>query len=249
MGQFVSDAYKPVLLFDDTVFGSSKLGFILTDKALHYHLHKSHSDQSKVKGLVSASEIISVRFEKAKLDSADIFVNDTMIGNATALGKRQRSFLTDLFRDLLAGDIALSEDLDLPDHLASPPEIPVSSQATSQAKEGPDGGLSGIVGAALVAAFLYFGTPLFTNVVSTQEAPVVQQAAPVDPADEACKRLIEGRLRAPNSVRYESKQKSGLFGNDETWIYILRAQNGFGGMNREQWVCTVHKGERSAFPM
>lgn len=71
----------------------------------------------------------------------------------------------------------------------------------------------------------------------------------LDGTDRECRMLIERRLRAPDTVVYEQRAPSTLFGDDESWVYTLRAQNGFGGVVRAEWMCTVDRGERTAFPM
>ena len=176
---------QPVLLFDDTVFGSSKKGLILTDKALHYHLQKNRNNKKKVKGSVAASEIISVRFEKAGLGGADVFVNDTMIGTTTMLGERNRRFLTDLFGDLMASDATLQKDCNMSEsgHVVSP-DIPASSQAASQTNEKADSNFSG-VGAAVG---IFFGgwvvLALGWNLIGTEpDASPAEESSAQAPAD------------------------------------------------------------------
>jgi hypothetical protein len=118
---------------------------------------------------------------------------------------------------------------------AETPEVPVPEQATE---------------APMAEPVKSRGSSLFRGLVFAIVVVGLIGCIATDPADEECKSLIEARLRAPDSVEYESREESSLFGNNETWAYTLRARNGFGGMNREQWICTVDRdGKRSAFPM
>ena len=71
-------AEEPVLLHDDTVFGSGKRGFLVTTRALHYCLTHPQDGYSDLKGHLPLDAITGLR-----MVGGSLYVNDEKLGTLT----------------------------------------------------------------------------------------------------------------------------------------------------------------------
>lgn len=76
----------PVLLFDDTVFGSVSRGFLLTNRALYYHLYPVKHGLP-IKGSINLINITEMRIECLEKTS-NIIVNNERVAHLSAFSQK-----------------------------------------------------------------------------------------------------------------------------------------------------------------
>lgn len=76
------DSEVPILIFDDTVFGSARRGFLLTNRALYYHLFPVKNGLP-IKGSIRLSSITEVQIECLEKTS-NLTVNNERIAHLSA---------------------------------------------------------------------------------------------------------------------------------------------------------------------
>jgi hypothetical protein len=91
----------PILLYDDTLFGTGKTGFLITNEKFYYSMTASYSGPDTV-GNLELSDIHSFKVQINKM-SADIFVNDKKLGNITLISREEALVVEDFF-DLIRSD-------------------------------------------------------------------------------------------------------------------------------------------------
>ncbi len=98
-----------LVLYDDTVFGSAKSGFAITDKALVYNLPLSATETSKIKSAFKLEDIQTIDFDKHFL-TCDVIVNGRQLFNATSLSRKDAMALQRFFDHMLANDLDVPSD-------------------------------------------------------------------------------------------------------------------------------------------
>ncbi|MDP8257692.1 MAG: hypothetical protein P9M14_18250 [Candidatus Alcyoniella australis] len=97
-GVVLEDNEQAVLLYDDTVFGSSKKGFVLSDACLYYNL-RTDLGETYAKGRILLTEINSIEII-TKDKSRYLFVNAEQIGVLTVIDNESAKSLGGYFNSL-----------------------------------------------------------------------------------------------------------------------------------------------------
>jgi hypothetical protein len=92
---------SPILLYDDTVFGTGKTGFLITNEKFYYSMSAGYGG-SDTEGSFELSDIHSFHVQVNKM-SSDIFVNDKKLGNVTQINRAEALVVEDFF-DLIRSD-------------------------------------------------------------------------------------------------------------------------------------------------
>jgi hypothetical protein len=85
----------PILLYDDTAFGSGKKGFLITNETLYYLMSTDFTGKD-AEASISLAEISSFRIQVNKM-SSDVFVNNRKIGNITQISRAEALVVEDFF--------------------------------------------------------------------------------------------------------------------------------------------------------
>ena len=103
-----SDEESVLLLLDDTVFGSAKKGFVMTESNIYYSMDDTYGGKT-VKGVLSLDSLEAIAFEKRKM-SVDIIINGERFANITQLGDNERQILGEFFRKLFTNDLEITKE-------------------------------------------------------------------------------------------------------------------------------------------
>ena len=96
-----------LVLYDETVFGSAKVGFAITNKALVYNLAQSGTEPTKIKAAFRLRDIRTIEFKKLHF-GCDVIVNGEQLFNATSLNGKDARALQELFDRALAGNFEVA---------------------------------------------------------------------------------------------------------------------------------------------
>lgn len=88
----------PVLLYDDTLFGNGKSGFLITDRRFYYSISIEHGGNTTV-GYFELPAINSFTIQMNKL-SADIIVNGKKLGTILQISSEEALIVEDFFAHL-----------------------------------------------------------------------------------------------------------------------------------------------------
>jgi len=96
------DGDTVLVLYDETVLGSAKVGFAITDKALVYNLPPTSADPTRLKATFQLRDINTIEFRKNDL-TCDVVINGVQTCNATSLNTKDALALQTLFDRVMTG--------------------------------------------------------------------------------------------------------------------------------------------------
>lgn len=85
----------PVLLYDDTLFGNGKSGFLITNRHFYYSISAEYAGTDTV-GYLELSAIHSFAIQMNKM-SADVIVNGKKLGTITQISREEALIVEDFF--------------------------------------------------------------------------------------------------------------------------------------------------------
>lgn len=217
--QSLDDNESVLVLFDDTVFGSSKKGFAITDR--HFVSRVDAFWGGGVRDFqIPLTEIQSFRIEKGKLATFNVFINDEKVGNISMINGADLARTNMLLSLVISSpqefrNVSLFPSGSPSDPVAAAPASTASPNATNASND--SNWLSQLGGLAALIAVGYFVVGSFSGFSATSGAS----------------QIIKESLKSPSSfseidsrVLWEGTNEDG---KDSKIVRVeYEAQNGFG---------------------
>ena len=208
--KFNSDDESALLLVDDSLLGSARKGFVMTESNIYYSLGNQDNEalsSGSVRGALSLNNVKTIIFRE-KMLTTTLVVNGAPFANLTYISRDEINILNDFFNKLFSNDFGSATELETPHE-----ELNNKQSDWYYEKDGKQIGpvSEDEIKSCIETSYLSYG-----NMICQKGSRSWMKLE-----NSALKHLITGRVPPPQNVRANIAISSKGFGGKRCFVMIL----------------------------